>query len=199
MGEPAVFYFDVASPYAYLAAARVDGLLGSDTVWRPILVGALHRHYRRVSWGATPELRAAGIREIEARAAAYGLPSLVWPDPYPANSLTAMRAATWADQQGAVREFAQAAYAAAFAHGTDLTSRSSVLEVASRAGLDAAVLDARLDDLALKQALRDRTSEAIAAGVYGVPTFDAAGLLWWGDHQLDAAATYHELAAKQRT
>lgn len=199
MGGPAVFYFDLASPYAYLASARIDELLGSDTVWRPILVGALHRHYRRVSWGATPELRTAGMREIEARAAAYGLPSFVWPDPYPANSLTAMRAATWADQQGAVREFAHAAYAAAFAQGTDLTSRSSVLEAARQAGLDAAALDAGLDDPALKQALRERTDEAIAAGVYGVPTFDAAGLLWWGDHQLDAATTYHHLATTQRT
>jgi 2-hydroxychromene-2-carboxylate isomerase len=44
-----IFYFDIASPYAYLASARVDDLLGPETVWRPILVGALHKHYRRVS------------------------------------------------------------------------------------------------------------------------------------------------------
>lgn len=194
MAGPPVFYFDLASPFAYLASARVDQLLGSDTEWRPILVGALHKHYRRVSWGATPELREAGVAEIEARAARYGLPPIVWPSPYPANSLTAMRAATWASAQGEGRTFALTAFAMAFAEGIDLTSKTAVLEAAERCGLDACGLEAALGDRALKQALRAANDEAIATGVYGVPTFDAAGLLWWGDHQLLAAATYHAAA-----
>jgi 2-hydroxychromene-2-carboxylate isomerase len=186
-----VFYFDLASPYAYLASARVDELLGPDVIWRPILVGALHKHYRRVSWGATPELRAAGIAEIEARARAYGLPTIVWPAPYPANSLMAMRAAAWASIHRAGRTFAKTAFELAFVEGIDLTERTNVLTAADRAGLPVAELDKALDDRELKAALRGGTDAAIAAGVYGVPTFDAAGLLWWGDHQLEAAAAYH--------
>jgi 2-hydroxychromene-2-carboxylate isomerase len=191
MARKGVFYFDLASPYAYLSAARVEELLGPDTVWRPILVGALHKHYRRVSWGSTAELRAAGVAEIESRARAYGLPKIVWPAPYPANSLSVMRAATWAAQQGAAREYAQAAYAMAFREGIDLSARAAVLEAAKRVGLETNKLDVALQDSALKQALRDATESAIATGVYGVPTFDAAGLLWWGDHQLRAAALHH--------
>jgi 2-hydroxychromene-2-carboxylate isomerase len=190
-----VFYFDLASPYSYLASARVDELLGPDTVWQPILVGALHKHYRRVSWGATPELRAAGIAEIEARARAYELPPIAWPTPYPANSLMAMRAATWAGQQEAGKAFAKAAFQLAFAEGADVTQRAAVLTAADRAGLAAAALDRALDDPDLKLALRTATAGAITAGVYGVPTFDAAGLLWWGDDQLDAAAAYQGLAS----
>lgn len=188
MSRGTTFYYDLASPYAYLASSRVDALLGPDCVWRPILVGALHKRYRRASWGATPALRAAGVGEIEARAHDYGLPPIVWPDPYPANSLTAMRAATWADRRGRGRDFARAAYAMAFREGVDLTARDAVAEAARRAGLDAAALGRALDDPELKQGLRDATDEAIAAGVYGVPTFDAGGLLWWGDHLLPAAA-----------
>lgn len=112
---PAEFYFDLASPYAYLASGRVDALLGDGTIWRPILVGALHKHFRRVSWGATPELRAAGVAEIEARAAAFDIPAIRWPQPYPANTLTAMRAAIWAAEKGETRGFAHAAYQMAFA------------------------------------------------------------------------------------
>jgi 2-hydroxychromene-2-carboxylate isomerase len=192
----AVFYFDLASPHAYLASGRVDELLGPETIWRPILVGALHKHYRRVSWSATPELRAAGVAEIEARASEYGLPPIAWPVPYPANSLQAMRAATWAAQQSQAlaRAYAQTAFAMAFAEGIDLTPRSAVLDAAERAGLNARELEAELDDTVLKQTLRRSTDEAATAGVYGVPTFDAAGLLWWGDQQLTAAAAYHKLA-----
>jgi 2-hydroxychromene-2-carboxylate isomerase len=188
-----VFYFDLASPYAYLASARVEALLGSEVVWCPILVGALHKHYRRVSWGATPELRAKGVAEIEERAIEYGLPPIKWPNPYPANSLTAMRVATWADQQGRGRDFAEAAFAMAFREGRDLTARAVVLDAAERSGLIPNDVDRALDDPELKLALRRATDQAIAEGVYGVPTFDAAGLLWWGDHQLPAAAACHQV------
>ena len=191
MPGPAVFYFDLASPYAYLASTRVDEMLGADTEWRPILVGALHKHYRRVSWGATPELRASGIAGIEERARSYGLPAIVWPTPYPANSLTAMRAATWAAECGPAREYARAAFALAFQDGSDLTDRTAVLDAAGRAGLARDDLDRALDDPALKQALRRSTDEAIEQKVYGVPTVDAGGLLWWGDQQLPAAAVFH--------
>ena len=191
MPSRAVFYFDVASPYAYLASTRVDEILGPDVDWRPVLVGAIHKHYRRVSWGATPQLRAAGVAEIDARAANYGLPPIVWPAPYPANSLVAMRAATWAADQGYVREYARSAFSLAFAHGTDLTERGAVLDAAERVGLDHHELDRALDDPELKNALRQNTDRAIEQKVYGVPTFDAGGLLWWGDHQLPAAAVAH--------
>lgn len=189
-----MFYFDLASPYAYLASARMELLLGPDIVWRPILVGAVHKHYRRVSWGSTPELRAAGVREIEDRARSYGLPPIVWPTPYPANSLTVMRAAIWADQQGHARAFARTAFAMAFQEGLDLTARATVLDAVERSGLSAAALAPALDDPHVKQLLREATERAISTGVYGVPTFDAGGLLWWGDQQLPAAAHYHKLA-----
>ncbi len=188
MTDKPIFYFDVASPYAYLASHRVEAVLGPDVVWRPILVGALHKHYRRVSWGATPALRAAGIAEIEARAHAYGLPPIAWPNPYPANTLNAMRAATWAQAQGHARAFARAAFAMAFVEAVDLTARASVLQAADRAGLDAGKLDAALDGPELKRVLRDANDAAITRGVYGVPTFEVAGLVWWGEHLLSAAA-----------
>lgn len=196
MSDAPVFFFDLASPYSYLASTRVDAMLGSDVHWQPILVGALHKHYRRASWGATPALRAAGVAEIEERARAYAIPPIVWPDPYPANTLMAMRAATWARDRGEPRAFAQAAFRMAFCEGIDLSARSAVLRAAEHAGLEPAELDAALDDAQLKRALREANDAAIAQGVYGVPTFDAGGLLWWGDHLLPAAAAAARAAAE---
>jgi 2-hydroxychromene-2-carboxylate isomerase len=191
------FYYDLASPYAYLASTRVDELLGPDVHWRPILVGAVHKHYRRVSWGATPALRAAGIAEIEQRAADYGLPAVVWPEPYPANSLVAMRAAVWAHQRGRGREFARAAFAMAFREGIDLTERAAVAQAAKAAELDSEDLTGALDDPRLKSELKERTEDAIALGVYGVPTVDAGGFLWWGDHLLPAACAAEDWRREQ--
>ena len=66
-----------------------------------------------------------------------------------------------------------------------------MLDAAERAGLDRRELDRALDDAELKNALRQNTDRAIEEKVYGVPIFDAGGLLWWGDHQLPAAAAAH--------
>jgi 2-hydroxychromene-2-carboxylate isomerase len=187
ISESTSFYYDLASPYSYLASFRVEEMLGPDVEWKPILVGAVHRHYGRVSWGATPALRAAGIAEIERRAADYGLPPIVWPDPYPANSLAAMRAVVWAHQRSRDRELAESAFAMAFQEGVDLTDPVAVVRAAERAELDAKELARALDDPQLKSELKRMTDGAIANGVYGVPTFDAGGFLWWGDDLLPAA------------
>jgi 2-hydroxychromene-2-carboxylate isomerase len=79
----------------------------------------------------------------------------------------------------------------AFADGVDLTARAAVLRAGEHAGFDSGDLDQALDDPALKRALRDANDAAITAGVYGVPTLDAGGLLWWGDQLVAAAAAAH--------
>jgi len=56
---PPVFYFDYSSPYAYLAAMRIGGLL-PDATWRPIAFGALIRQIGKVPWSLGPG-RAAGV------------------------------------------------------------------------------------------------------------------------------------------
>ena len=70
--------------------------------------------------GATARARAEGIAEVERRAAAYGLPPIAWPDPWPGNTLFAMRVATFAKQTGRTVSFALAAFRQAFAAGRDL-------------------------------------------------------------------------------
>ncbi|MEA2449523.1 MAG: hypothetical protein QOG63_1455, partial [Thermoleophilaceae bacterium] len=79
--EPVLFYFDVGSPYAYLAAERVEHVLGAVD-WRPVLLGGLFKLTGRSSWALGDfERRRRGMAEIERRAARYGLPPLRWPDP----------------------------------------------------------------------------------------------------------------------
>ena len=67
--------------------------------WQPILLGGLFKRFGRDSWGNGPG-REEGMREVERRAADYGLPPIRWPDPWPRNTLFAMRAATFAKEIG---------------------------------------------------------------------------------------------------
>ncbi len=179
-------YYDLASPYAYLAVARAAGVLGSEPELRPVLVGAIFGYRGRGSWALTPE-RAAGEAEIERRAAAYGLPPVVWPEGWPVNSLQAMRAATWATAQGVGPAFARAAYRREFAEGRGLGSDVRV-EAAVAAGLDPDALIAAIAHDAVKLALREATEVAWELGVQGVPTLEAGRRLYFGDDRLEEAA-----------
>jgi 2-hydroxychromene-2-carboxylate isomerase len=185
-----VFYFDLGSPYAYLAAERVNGLFAENGLeppeWQPILLGGLFKRFQRGSWAETPE-REAGIAEVERRATDYGVPPIRWPDPFPGNSLAAMRAAIYAKQTGRTAAFALAAFRQAFAAGRDLSDPENVLIAAAACELHPAAVLKAIEMAGVKDALRDATEAAGDLGVQGVPSLVVGDEVFWGDDRLDKA------------
>jgi len=189
----ATFYFDLGSPYAYLAAERIAGeevLPGELVAWQPLSLGALFKLAGRSSWSlGDPERRREGIAEVERRAALYGLAPVRWPEPWPSNYLFAMRACTYAFQVGQGIEFSLRAFRAAFQQGHDLGVPERVLAVAGEVGLDPRAVADMTQDPQVKLALRAATQDAHEIGVFGVPTVAVGEELFWGeDRLLDAAA-----------
>lgn len=157
--------------------------------WQPVLLGGLFGLTGRSSWAlGDPRRRQSGMAEVEARAEAYGLGTVHWPDPWPGNYLFAMRAVTFVFASGDGESFARAAFRAAFREGVDLSIPAQVLGVAERAGIDRAALAEGAAAPETKTALRSATDTAHAAGVFGVPTLAAGGELFWGDDRLEEAA-----------
>ena len=185
-----VFYFDLGSPYAYLAAERVNALFseaaGEPPVWQPILLGGLFKRFGRGSWAETAA-RAEGMAEIERRAADYGLQPIRWPDPWPGNTLIAMRAATFAKQSGRAVAFALAAFRQAFAAGRDLTDPDNVLIAAAACELHPRAVTKAVETGSVKRELRDATERAGDLGVRGVPSVVVDGEVFWGDDRLGDA------------
>jgi 2-hydroxychromene-2-carboxylate isomerase len=190
------FYFDVGSPYAYLAAERVPSLLPEPVHWQPVLLGGLFKLSGRSSWALGDyRRRQSGMAEIERRARGYGLPPIVWPDPWPTDYLGAMRVAVFAFEQGVGREFTHSAMRAAFQHGRELSITAHVLDAAVQAGLDRTACQAAMADKRIKTALREVTDAAYARGVFGVPTVAIGDELFWGDDRLaDAVASLNAAA-----
>jgi len=182
-----VFYFDLGSPYSYLAAERVNHVLGVVPVWQPILLGGVFRATGGGSWSLTTE-RAAGMAEVERRAAARGLPPVLWPDPWPGDMLSAMRAATFAQQSGRAVAFSLAAFRQAFAGGRDLGVVDNVLIAAAACELHPRAVLKGIESRSVKDRLREATDEAVALGVTGVPTVAVGDELFWGDDRLEEAA-----------
>lgn len=186
-----VFYFDLGSPFAYLAAERLQGVLGEQAEWRPVSLGALFKLAGRSSWSlGDPERRRAGMAEVERRARLYGLPPIRWPDPWPGNYLMAMRAATFAYRTGLGDRFTMQAFRNAFQEGSDLGIPAEVLRAAEEAGLEPSAVQAAALNPDVKLALRDATDAAHRLGVFGVPTVAVDDELFWGDDRLEEAAAH---------
>jgi 2-hydroxychromene-2-carboxylate isomerase len=194
--DRAVFYYDLGSPYAYLAAERVNALfadaIGEPPEWQPILLGGLFKRFGRDSWANGPG-REDGLREVERRASRYGLPPVRWPEPFPGNTLVAMRAAAYAKEIGRAVSFSLAAFRQAFAAGRDLSDAENVVLAAAAAELHPRAVLAAIDRETVKRALRDATERAGDLGVQGVPSTVVGGEVFWGDDRLVEAA---ELAAR---
>jgi 2-hydroxychromene-2-carboxylate isomerase len=186
----ATFYYDLGSPYAYLSAERISGLFAEAELeqpeWQPILLGGLFRRFDRGSWAQT-SARAEGMAEIERRAAAYGLPPIVWPEPWPGNSLVAMRVATFAKQTGRTVSFSLAAFRQAFAAGRDLTDADNVMIAGAACELHPRALLKAVETDVVKSALREATDRAGDLGVEGVPAVVVGDEVFWGDDRLEEA------------
>jgi 2-hydroxychromene-2-carboxylate isomerase len=186
----ATFYFDLGSPYAYLSAERISGLFTEAGLeqpeWQPILLGGLFKRFGRDSWANGPE-REEGMAEVGRRASAYGLPPISWPDPWPGNTLGAMRVATFAKQTGRTVSFALAAFRQAFVAGRDLSQLDNVLIAAAACELHPRALLKAVETAAVKDALREATDEAAELGVFGVPSLFVDGEVFWGDDRVEEA------------
>jgi 2-hydroxychromene-2-carboxylate isomerase len=190
--DRAVFYYDFNSPYAYLAAERISGLFAEagaeQPVWQPISFGFVIRHWKKRPWSMGPG-RDAGIREIERRAAARGLPPLRWLPGWPVEtySLTPLRAAIYAQQVGKLVSFSLAAFRQLFAAGRDLSDTENVLIAAAACELHPRAVTRAIETQSVKDRLRAATDEAIGLGVDGVPTVAVGDRLFWGDDRLEDA------------
>jgi 2-hydroxychromene-2-carboxylate isomerase len=185
--EQPTFYYDLGSPYAWLAAERIHHVLPVVAVWQPILLGGIWQRSGGGSW-ARSERREEGMREIERRAAGYGLLPVRWPEDWPTNTLVAMRAAVFAQQAGRAVAFSLAAFRQAFAAGRDLADVDNVLIAAAACELHPNAVLKAIELKSTKERLRAATDEAYERGVRGVPTVAVGDRLFYGDDRLEDAA-----------
>jgi 2-hydroxychromene-2-carboxylate isomerase len=183
---PKLFY-DLGSPYAYLTMERAASVLGIQPQLEPVLVGGIFVLREHGSWSQTAD-RAGRMAEVEARAERYGLAPLRWPPEWPNNTLKAMRAVIWAEQDGAGERFARAAFRRAFAEARDLSDIEVLVEIADSVGLAGTELGEAIEQPAIKDALREATNRAWEEGVVGVPCIGVGEKLFYGDDQLEFAA-----------
>jgi 2-hydroxychromene-2-carboxylate isomerase len=173
-----VFHFDFLSPYAYLAFERLPAALQGLSYrvdYRPLLFAGLLKHHGQLGPAEIAGKREWTYRQVLWLAHAHGIP-LQLPAAHPFNPLALLRLALACGDDGLVnRHVAETLFRHAWRGGEDAAD-------AARLQALRAQLQPRHDPAgaAVKAQLQANTDAAIARGVFGVPTCEVDGKLFWG-------------------
>ena len=184
-----IFYYDFNSPYAWLAAERINSVLPEPPVWQPISYSHVIQHTGMPPWSVGSG-REKQMEEIERLAAKRRLPPMCWPEGWPLETvpLAGLRAATFAFELGEVVAFSLAAFRETFLAGRPMSLLENVLRAAAASGLQPQAVGEAVERDAIKDGLKEATQQAIELGVTGVPTVRVGHRLFWGDDRLEEAA-----------
>ena len=183
----AAFYFDLASPLAYLAAERVLHALPGPAEWRPVLARELAGAETFAAFRCREEQDVFRC-EIDRRARELVLQPIRWPEPFPFDSSLAMRVATYAASIGRAVPFAQAAFRQAFAGGHSLEDPDFVLIAAAACEMHPAAVLRGAELRSTAERLAGATAAVTAAGVTDVPAIVLGEEAFLGERALERAA-----------
>jgi 2-hydroxychromene-2-carboxylate isomerase len=183
----AVFYYDLASPEAYLAAERVNAVLPVVPEWEPIIVARLPGGETLDAWRCETE-RDSVMEDVARRAAARGVQPVRWPHRWPTDSELPALAATYAKGIGRAVAFSLAAFRQAFAAGRDLGDPDTVCIAAAACEVHPAALLKGVELRGTREALDRAQQRAAAAGVRSVPAVQVGAELFEGEAAVEAAA-----------
>lgn len=184
------FWYDFSSPWTYLGATQVEAVAdraGAELRWRPMLLGAVFKEVGapNVPILAMPEAKRRYIaRDLDYWASLWNVP-FRFTSRFPMRTVTALRLALAAGD--AIVPLSHALFRALWVDDRDINDDATLRAILREQGLDEALLE-RTQDPAIKQQLHDNTAEAVAAGVFGAPTFivhqPKGPLLFWGQDRL---------------
>jgi 2-hydroxychromene-2-carboxylate isomerase len=187
------FWFSIGSTYSYLTVMRLEEFAsreGVDIVWRPFNVREIMIEQNNIPFTNKPVKSAYMWRDIERRAARYGLPIKV-PAPYPLKNLPfANQVAVLGMKEGWGRSYVVETYRLWFQEGLPADEEPNLTRSLGAAGQNARDILARAQATEMEAALAEATDQAKQAGVFGSPSFVVDGELFWGDDRLDDAVQW---------
>ena len=187
MPRQANWYFDYVSPYAYLQLECFHRLPSDIKVTpKPVLFAGLLGYWDNMGPAEIPAKRRQTYRYCHWLAHKRGIPFKA-PPRHPFNPLAALRLSLALDSEiDAIRTI----FRHIWGQGHDGQDPTSLMPLAESLGVTD--LEATLGDPSLKDQLRKNTEESTERGVFGIPTFEIGGELFWGDDVTDMMLEFLE-------
>jgi 2-hydroxychromene-2-carboxylate isomerase len=185
------FIFDFASPNAYLAMKALPPILertGATLKITPALLGGIFK----ATGNSAPMVQYAGVPaklayerlEMERFIAAHQLTAFRFNPHFPVNSLLMMRVAMVAEADGRLDDYVGVVLRAMWEDGLDMADPEIVAAFLSANGFDGSAMVARAGGQSVKDALAANTANAVARGVFGIPSFFVGDQMFFGKERL---------------
>lgn len=190
MARTVEFFYGIGSRYSYLAASQMERLerdAGAKVRWRPLYSRLLMERRGMDPFEGPPASGqyepAYRTRDVARWAAYYGMPFRD-PDWEALDWHRFALAAVAADRLGGVVLFTTALFDAVFDAGVAPKIDADLAHIADQSGLDGREFLRALDDPETRKRHDRNIDDALAAGVFGVPSFVLGGELFWGNDRL---------------
>ena len=189
------FYFDVSSPWTYLAFRNIQPLakdLHVEINWRPVLVGGIfntvnQRMYASREDPHSPRNRYL-LKDLQDCAAQTGVNIVFPPKVFPVSSVKAMRGCIWlmnnSELKARLLGFVEATFTAYFTEQEDISQDDVLHRLCRQIGIDPPAFAAGIMQPDVKEALKANTSEAVTRGAFGVPSFFVGDDMYFGNDRL---------------
>ena len=190
------FYFDIGSPYSYLAATQIEAVaerIGAEVRWRPFLLGGVFKAVGNEMPARVASKARYMLQDLNRWAKHYDVP-FQFSSRFPINSLKAQRALVAASRvagPASVGPFALALYRAYWVEDRDVADVDEVRRAAEAAGLPADEILAAAESQEVKDELRAITDEAVSRGAFGAPTICIGDDTYWGNDRLPLIESEH--------
>lgn len=183
--------FDFGSPNAYLCMKALPELLdrtGADLVIAPCLLGGIFKATGNkapmIQYADAPAKLAYENLEMRRFIEKHGLTRFRINPHFPVNTLTIMRGAIVADDEGTLDDYVDAVNRAMWEEGLKMDDPEIIATFLSANGFDGPALLARTQEPEIKAKLVANTESAVARGVFGIPTFFVGNEMFFGKDRL---------------
>jgi 2-hydroxychromene-2-carboxylate isomerase len=180
------FWFDVISPYAYLAWTQIHVLAqrhDRSVLYRPVLFAALLNHWGQLGPAEVEPKRIHAFKQVIRRANRLGVP-IALPFAHPFNPLTPLRVTALDLPASEQRQVIDAIFRAIWVEARDVTQAQSLVSALDSHGMDGQALVSASMLADNKARLLANKDEAIARGFFGVPTVVVDGEVFFGADDL---------------
>ncbi|MDC1159258.1 2-hydroxychromene-2-carboxylate isomerase [Candidatus Pelagibacter sp.] len=182
------FYFDIISPYSYLAHKKIKEIKEKEDIvfkYMPVLVGGLH-NLGGITAPAFNESKLKHMINDCNLIAKKNNFNFYWNAKFPINSLTLMRGYLFINNN--IKEYyLETMFEAYWKNNLDISNMEILTELLKKCKINENVFLEGIKDQKIKDQLKDITQEAHSKKIFGTPTFVVNDKIFWGQDRLEFA------------